>query len=692
MQELRTVYLRCGIPALIILIFVVSIFIRIYRPYADPPVDLDNSGGLFFDEGGYAHNARNKIVYGEWRMDRFNSMLYSPISSYLIYISFKIFGIGLLQERLVPLILSILLLILFYKVMLNNYDIRTAIVGLLVMGLNFRFAMFNRIGLLENYLAFAYILTLFLFQKGINRNSFYLYLAGLSSILAFIFKNFAIYFIMTTILTIILNRIQKDRFNLKFMLKDLIIFGSGIMTLLIPWLFIFYYPNIKEIAAIGDLQIAQSLPGNISRLWSNILNQPFLLYLSDYPVIIMAGLGFSFYIFYSLISRKDNINVVDLLSTLWLLGGIAFFAIFNYRPVRYYIPLVPLICLLASRAIVMILENKERLFSNIRVIGFSIMALFYFMIILYLGIPKYKSLYLNFLKSLKDIMAFSLLVSIMLCVVSMILIYIYKKLARARSFIAPAIITILLIINSASDIRNYYRYLRGLDYKIYEISKEIGRNLERAFISGLATPALVLENDHRALYAGRRGWFDGHDDIFQRYPGISHVFAAVYNSEVDWYFKTFPEIMLKAELIKVYNIWKSEFYFFSLGNGREKMLFYENPSNEYDALVVKSSFPSFMKVNEKHEVWIEIKNTGKNSWLKKDEIKLGAINDSDHFTFSRHLLADNEVITPGQTKIFYFELQAPSRAGIYATDWRMVKENSFWFGEPFLKAIQVRSE
>jgi len=43
-------------------------------------------------------------------------------------------------------------------------------------------------------------------------------------------------------------------------------------------------------------------------------------------------------------------------------------------------------------------------------------------------------------------------------------------------------------------------------------------------------------------------------------------------------------------------------------------------------------------------------------------------------------LAAAETITPGNSKTFTFNVIAPSAAGTYNFQWRMVHENVVWFG------------
>jgi len=95
------------------------------------------------------------------------------------------------------------------------------------------------------------------------------------------------------------------------------------------------------------------------------------------------------------------------------------------------------------------------------------------------------------------------------------------------------------------------------------ISRELGTMLKpRSYVAGLASAALCLENDHRVLYAFR-GWFNDYPDLFQRYP-VTHILAAEYNRELDWYQKSYPQIMKNARLLKTYYIWQSNFFLYEI--------------------------------------------------------------------------------------------------------------------------------
>ena len=68
---------------------------------------------VWHDEGAWVHNARNKALFGSWRLDEWNPLFIAPVFTGLEYLSFELFGVGVRQARLVSEmagVLSVLLL------------------------------------------------------------------------------------------------------------------------------------------------------------------------------------------------------------------------------------------------------------------------------------------------------------------------------------------------------------------------------------------------------------------------------------------------------------------------------------------------------------------------------------------------------------------------------------------------------
>ncbi len=95
----------------LILILLVAALLRGLFPAADPPTN-PTSGIVWHDEGAWVHNARNRALFGAWSLDAWNPMYIAPVFTGLEYLSFKTFGVGVRQARLVPEVLGVLSVLL----------------------------------------------------------------------------------------------------------------------------------------------------------------------------------------------------------------------------------------------------------------------------------------------------------------------------------------------------------------------------------------------------------------------------------------------------------------------------------------------------------------------------------------------------------------------------------------------------
>jgi hypothetical protein len=85
-----------------------------------------------------------------------------------------------------------------------------------------------------------------------------------------------------------------------------------------------------------------------------------------------------------------------------------------------------------------------------------------------------------------------------------------------------------------------------------------------------------------------------------------------------------------------------------------------------------------------------VKNVGSATWTSTAGYRLGAVDDTDPFRADNRVVLDPaDTIATGGTRVFSFDLLAPSTAGTYPTDWRMVHEGIRWFGATALRDITV---
>lgn len=76
-------------PFLYILLGIVVLlgaYLRFSHLSADPPPDLSWSQGPYTDEGAIAINARDKVLWGEWKMDDFFRMGISSLCLSVIFL------------------------------------------------------------------------------------------------------------------------------------------------------------------------------------------------------------------------------------------------------------------------------------------------------------------------------------------------------------------------------------------------------------------------------------------------------------------------------------------------------------------------------------------------------------------------------------------------------------------------------
>jgi hypothetical protein len=108
----------------------------------------------------------------------------------------------------------------------------------------------------------------------------------------------------------------------------------------------------------------------------------------------------------------------------------------------------------------------------------------------------------------------------------------------------------------------------------------------------------------------------------------------------------------------------------------------QGTSQLWSEFVGMSALPSPVDQGRTFSVSISFKNAGQCTWTAANGYKLGSQSPENNTNWgaNRILLGSGEAIGPGQTKTFNFTAQAPSNAGSYGFQWRMVREGINWFG------------
>jgi 4-amino-4-deoxy-L-arabinose transferase-like glycosyltransferase len=179
--------------AALLAIALLALALRVIFPAADPPW-RPTVGVVWHDEGAWTHNARNKALFGAWRLDNWNPVYIAPVFTALEYASFEAFGVGIRQARLVSQLAgfaSVLLLALGVRRLAGN------LAGLIAAGLlatNYVYVMYGRAAIMESLMA-ALIVASWYCSTRAEQRPVWGALAGAFATLAFFTKASAVFYV-----------------------------------------------------------------------------------------------------------------------------------------------------------------------------------------------------------------------------------------------------------------------------------------------------------------------------------------------------------------------------------------------------------------------------------------------------------------------------------------------------------------
>lgn len=336
-----------------VLLFVISSFLilwpRVAHLDADPPVSLSqtfqNVGVFLYDEGWWTANARNKVLFGEWTFGTYNLMYVSPVFTLLEWVSFSLFGVGLITARLPSLVMGLVSLGLFFYLARRSLGTQWGSVATLLMGLNYSLAVYHRVALLEPVATFFALLAGFLwFQE----KSTWAILGGICTALALMTKLSLAFLLLVFLLLGILNW-SKEKKRLGW-------FTAGFLLAFGIWFYTFFIPYRLEIlASYAQYNHSRWVPGasgNLNPILSilKILSQSLIVgsiyrheAFAKMPLLFLFSWVGALVLLYR---RKFTGPSAFFLFYAGVGGG--FLALSSYQPMRYYSLLIPAMAYLTA--------------------------------------------------------------------------------------------------------------------------------------------------------------------------------------------------------------------------------------------------------------------------------------------------------------------------------------------------------
>jgi hypothetical protein len=178
--------------------FAVGTLMRVAWLRADPPV-VDAVGVVWHDEGAWVHNARNRALFGTWRTDAWNPVFVAPVFTALEYESFRAFGVGVWQARVVPVVSGLAAIACLVAGLFALGGRRAAAIGGALLATNYGFVMWNRAALMESTLTAGLVAAWAAYAMA-DRRAWWGVVAGAAAVGAWFTKASAAFFLAALVL------------------------------------------------------------------------------------------------------------------------------------------------------------------------------------------------------------------------------------------------------------------------------------------------------------------------------------------------------------------------------------------------------------------------------------------------------------------------------------------------------------
>jgi hypothetical protein len=125
-----------------------------------------------------------------------------------------------------------------------------------------------------------------------------------------------------------------------------------------------------------------------------------------------------------------------------------------------------------------------------------------------------------------------------------------------------------------------------------------------------------------------------------------------------------------------------------LGNLRNNVA-NRRTSEVNNAAVVSMSFPSSVVKGSSFSATVTMNNNGTTHWVVDNGYRLGSQNPQDNTRWGLSRVNVVGTVSPGYNSAFTFNCTAPTTAGTYPFDWKMVRDGVQWFGATAVGTIIV---
>ena len=478
-------------------ILILAALVRGLFPSADPPWN-PTVGVVWHDEGAWTHNARNKALFGEWKADAWNPMYIAPVFTALEYASFRAFGVGVRQARVVPEVLGWLSVVLLALGVASLAGRRAALLAAALLATNYVYTMWNRAALMETPMT-AFIVASWYCYTRAEQSPRWGWGAGAFALAAFFTKASAAFFVGAIAADTLISLFVTGRRRMA-----IVVMLSGVVFATLALVF-FVAPNWEEYRFYNwQMSVTRkpsySLAALIDRAsWFPVLHDLFTRMWFTVLIAIAGALG--------LLARWRQVAAGERLLGWWVALGALELVLHDVGNERRFIFFIPAFVALAA-----IVLGRDRVLLPPSVAAISrARALLALPIVAYAAYVIAAALVrVGFLYEVRPNVRIAAAVATALTA----LVYSTWPMIPAwlsRGAWSARAATVVVFAVCAGQLAQYVQWATGRTYKNVEASRAVGRVLPPGtLVHGILANGLSLENQIRPIFVGRG--FGNYDD------------------------------------------------------------------------------------------------------------------------------------------------------------------------------------
>ena len=501
----------------LLVIAAVAILLRAVFPLADPPWQIP-VGVVWHDEGAWTHNARNMALFGTWETDRWNPMYLAPVFNALEYASFRLFGVGLWQARLVSEVLGFASVLLVAGAVRRAAGRTAGAMAGALMATNYVWVMWNRAALLETAMVVPMTAALYACARAERtagpRAALWGALASVFAVAAFFSKAAAAFFPVALLGVAAAGLVgarrgrAPERASSPFLdahtgvILGLVVSAAvAAVVFVIPYWTEFTFYNWQMSVTRKPSYTWEAFVDRAS--WLPVVHDFF----TRQWMLLLLALGALF----STLARWRTSTAVERLSVAWILVGCAELIVHDVGNQRRFVFLVPPLITLAA----MVLGRDRRLLapeaSSVRLRHLAAAS----PLILYaLYVLAGSAARVGFEHQISPGVRLGAVAAVLMAIA---LVATWPRPARAMSR-APwprrASVALLLII-MAGDVAGFVQWAAGRTYHNYHAMRSVADWLPPGtLVHGKLANGLALESRIRPVFVGRG--FGNYDDRLER--------------------------------------------------------------------------------------------------------------------------------------------------------------------------------